>query len=276
FLVPSNAINLRTFKSISFEKAMQQTRSVAKRMDNFDIVMDLEPQQYTFVSFMMNQINKSGKIIPIISDFPYSDQGKKGQLIKTKDGWLVAYVQTKFAYNNFQPQYFNILWKTDNGLIPIASYSTHGLVKEMQIALTSRGYNVGNVDGRLNKETKSSIKQYIKTEKFHSDTKISTALLWFMQQTTDFDILKIVQAALLNRGEKIGTIDGKIGPKTIQAVKKYQKTLGAKPDGKITPNLVYLLLYGSNNIDTFRTISAVLEKPIFLKTFQEKKWPNQI
>jgi len=276
FLVPANAINLGTFRGISFAKAMQQTRSVSKRIDSFNIAMDIEPQQYTFVSFMMNRINKSDKMVSVLSDLPYSAQGKKGKSVKTKDGWLVVYAQTKFAYNNFQPKYFNVLWKTANGVIPIVSHSTHGLVKEIQIALSSKGYNVGDADGRLNTETKASIKKYIKTNKFHSGTKISTALLWFMQQDTNFDIPKIVQATLLNQGKKIGAIDGKIGPKTIRALKKYQKTLGVKPDGRITPSLVYLLIYTSNNIDTFRTFYSVIEKPIFLKTFQEKKWPNQI
>ncbi len=276
FLVPANAIDLKTFKGISFAKAMQQTRSVAKRIDNFNIAMDTEPQPYTFVSFMMNRINKSDKMVSVLSDLPYSAQGKKGQSIKTKDGWLVAYAQTKFAYNNFQPKFFNILWETDNKLIPVDSYSTHGLVKEIQVALASKDYNVGDMDGRLNTETEASIQKYIKTHKFHSSTKISTALLWFMQQDTNFDIPIIVQATLLNQGAKIGAIDGKIGPKTIKALKRYQKALGATPDGIITPNMVYLLLHTSNNIDTFRAMNSALEKPILLKTYQEKKWPNLI
>ncbi len=80
----------------------------------------------------------------------------------------------------------------------------------------------------------------------------------------------------MNQGAKIGAIDGKIGPKTIKALKRYQKALGATPDGIITPNMVYLLLHTSNNIDTFRAMNSALEKPILLKTYQEKKWPNLI
>lgn len=42
---------------------------------------------------------------------------------------------------------------------------------------------------------------------------------------------KQIQRALKNAGYYQGTIDGKIGPKTKDAIIKFQKTHGLKPDG---------------------------------------------
>lgn len=276
FLVPASAIHLKTFKDISFVEALQQVQSVAKRVDNFDIVMDLEVQDYIFIAFIMNKINESDSVITVMSDTPYSNVGEPGQLIKTRDNWFISSVQNQFAYSNFQPRYFNVLWETESRSIPIASYSTYGLVKEIQVALVAHGYNVGILNGRLNTETKTAIADYIKTHKFHPDTKISTALLWFMQQNTSFDIPKVVQAALLSLGENVGSIDGKTGSRTIRGITNYQKILGVKQDGKISPELVFLLIYAADNVDTYRIMNSIFSKPIFLKSYQEKKWPNQI
>jgi peptidoglycan hydrolase-like protein with peptidoglycan-binding domain len=41
-------------------------------------------------------------------------------------------------------------------------------------------------------------------------------------------------------------IDGKLGPKTTAALKRYQKAHGMKPDGKITPALLSALKKGGN------------------------------
>ncbi len=276
FLVPDGAIALKNLRTMTFKAAMEQVRAVSKEIGNFDTEMDLEPQKYVFISFILGKINKTDKIIPVMSDFPYSDKGSRGKLIRTKDKGIIAFVKTKFAYNNLQPEYFTVLWKTDKKFIPICSYSTHGLVKEIQTALSLKGYDVGTKDGKLNKKTKDAIAKYVKAQKFHLSTKISIALLWFMQQESSFDIPKIVQATLLNMGEQIGVVDGKIGAKTRKGIKKYQRSLGVKPDGKITPELVYLLLYTSKNIDTLHAMDTIFIKPIFLKTYQDKKWPNQV
>jgi hypothetical protein len=276
FIVPANAINLGALKRLSFPEAIEQVSAVAKRVAEFNIPMDLEPKKYVFISFMMNKLNESDKIISIMSELPYSNDGKNGRLLKTNDGWLVAFIETKFAYNNLQPQFFNLFWKTNKNLIPIDSYSTHGMVKEMQIVLSNKGYDVGRLDGLLNTQTKTAIQQYIKKYKFHPKSQISTALLWFIHQNIDFDIPKIVQAALLQHGHKIGAIDGVIGHNTIKAVKQYQKALNLKQNGRITPGLVYIMLYGAKNINNKDTVTKFTSKPVYLKTYQNKKWPNQI
>jgi len=49
------------------------------------------------------------------------------------------------------------------------------------------------------------------------------------------DKTKDIQRALKNAGFDIGTIDGKIGPKTKKAIEDFQKSKGLKVDGKVGP-----------------------------------------
>ena len=44
-----------------------------------------------------------------------------------------------------------------------------------------------------------------------------------------------IQTALKNAGFDPGTIDGKMGPRTEQAIKEFQRTKGLKIDGKVGP-----------------------------------------
>lgn len=46
---------------------------------------------------------------------------------------------------------------------------------------------------------------------------------------------KDIQKALKNAGFYVGTVDGKIGPKTKKAVMDFQKANGLKVDGKVGP-----------------------------------------
>ena len=46
---------------------------------------------------------------------------------------------------------------------------------------------------------------------------------------------KDIQAALKNAGFYTGSIDGKIGPKTKNAIEQFQKSKGLKADGKVGP-----------------------------------------
>lgn len=46
---------------------------------------------------------------------------------------------------------------------------------------------------------------------------------------------KDIQRALKNANFYTGAIDGKIGPKTKNAIEEFQKAKGLKPDGKVGP-----------------------------------------
>jgi len=49
------------------------------------------------------------------------------------------------------------------------------------------------------------------------------------------DKTKDIQKALKNAGFDVGTVDGKIGPKTKKAIEDFQKSKGLKADGKVGP-----------------------------------------
>jgi peptidoglycan hydrolase-like protein with peptidoglycan-binding domain len=62
-------------------------------------------------------------------------------------------------------------------------------------------------------------------------------------------------------------LDGKLGPKTTAAIKRYQKAHGIKPaDGKITPALLKQLKSGKGSPAPARTYKkAALKKPAAVK-----------
>ena len=49
------------------------------------------------------------------------------------------------------------------------------------------------------------------------------------------DKTKDIQLALKNAGFDVGTIDGKLGPKTKKAIEDFQRSKGLKVDGKVGP-----------------------------------------
>jgi localization factor PodJL len=63
--------------------------------------------------------------------------------------------------------------------------------------------------------------------------------------TATVDMTKAVrniQAILNNNGFNAGTPDGKIGAKTVEAIKAFQKSIGHEPTGQINDALVRELL----------------------------------
>lgn len=59
-------------------------------------------------------------------------------------------------------------------------------------------------------------------------------------------------------------LDGKLGPKTTAALKRYQRAHGLKPDGKITPALLAALKKGGKAKATHKK-SALAKKPAMPK-----------
>jgi hypothetical protein len=275
FIVPAEKIKSSDLKNISFSQALQQVSFVAKKIDGSDVGMDYHPEKYKLIAFIMNKLNDSDSVYPVVSDTPFTN-GEKGSLIETADGWHILLSEAEFGYNDNNPKYFNVLWEKDNNVVAFESYCTQGLIKAIQTALLRNGYNVGILDGRLSENTELAVKKYIKTAKFHKNTQISSSLLWFMQQNKQINISELVQIALLQNGINIGSVDGQVGPTTIKGLKKYQKRLDIKADGKITPELVLLLLQTSKNIDVYSHIRTLFQEPILIKKYQDKMWPNEL
>ena len=276
FIVPANRLNTSSLKNLTFETAFKKVNSVARRLNSFSIEADMQPTNYKLVVFLMDKLNRGDDIYSVFSTIPFSQKGKIAKNIKTKDGWRVMTLNAKFAYNGGMPKYLNILWKKDDYLIPISSYSTHSLIKSIQTTLSEKGYDVGYMDGKLNNETKKAIRKYLVNSGFSKESKLSDDLLWFMRQYRVKNVSKIVQAALIINGIKIGAIDGAIGPNTIRGIKRYQKKFGIKGNGRITPELVRLLLATSKNVAVYSRMRNYFEKPISLNNFRDKMWKNEL
>jgi len=136
------------------------------------------------------------------------------------------------------------------------------IVEEVQITLKGLGYNPGNTDGRMDKETRDAIKEFqesigIKNTGYIDEITLSQidevrrkGMASSIKQATgsievrsaysekgselskDFKpTTKEIQIALKNAGFDPGAIDGKLGPKTKQAIKEFQRAKGLKVDG---------------------------------------------
>ena len=136
-------------------------------------------------------------------------------------------------------------------------------IEEVQVILKSEGYEPGNTDGSMGKETRDAIKAFQESMGLKSTGYIDKITLTQMEDSRRAkDILeskknyglkakgtrqgdsskaefrptvKQIQAALKNAGFDPGSIDGKIGPRTRQAIKDFQKSKGLVPDGVVGP-----------------------------------------
>ena len=136
-------------------------------------------------------------------------------------------------------------------------------IEEVQVILKSEGYEPGNTDGRMGKETRDAIKAFQESIGLKSTGYIDKSTLTQLEdlsrtkeileskkdyvlkakepkqkgsQKAEFrPTVKEIQTALKNAGFNPGSFDGKIGPRTRQAIKDFQKSKGLVPDGAVGP-----------------------------------------
>ena len=136
-------------------------------------------------------------------------------------------------------------------------------IEEVQVILKSEGYEPGNTDGRMGKETREAIKGFQESIGLKSTGYIDKSTLTqledsrrakeILESKKDYILkaketkqknpssaefrptAKEIQTALKNAGYDPGSMDGKIGPRTRQAVKDFQKSKGLVPDGAVGP-----------------------------------------
>jgi peptidoglycan hydrolase-like protein with peptidoglycan-binding domain len=137
-------------------------------------------------------------------------------------------------------------------------------IEEIQLILKSEGYEPGNTDGRMGKETRDAIKGFQESIGLKSTGYVDKSTLTqledsrrakeILESKKDYALNKAkenrqkdsskaefkptakeIQTALKNAGYDPGSLDGKIGPRTRQAIKDYQKSKGLVPDGVVGP-----------------------------------------
>ena len=142
-------------------------------------------------------------------------------------------------------------------------------IEEVQVILKSEGYEPGNTDGRMGKETRDAIKAFQESIGLKSTGYIDKTTLTqledsrrakeILESKKDYVLKakeskekagvkaefkpagKDIQAALKNAGFDPGKVDGKMGPRTRQAIKDFQKSKGLVPDGVVGPKTWNLL-----------------------------------
>ena len=123
-------------------------------------------------------------------------------------------------------------------------------VEEAQVILTGLKFYRGSIDGVLGKRTRASIKQF-QEESGIMVTGFIGKKTWgkLRERKSEIKVQNIekplsieqIQYALKKAGYDPGPIDGKLGWKTQEAVKKFQKTRGLKIDGIAGKNTVKIL-----------------------------------
>ncbi len=120
-------------------------------------------------------------------------------------------------------------------VLPIESNSS---VEEVQKLLKLFGYRPGEIDGKLGPNTREAL------EKFQMDHSLKTTRLVDRETWTKLNVFAEsgmvvqgevnvlgVQKALMNARFDPGATDGKMGPRTLQAIKKFQRFTGLAADG---------------------------------------------
>ena len=136
-------------------------------------------------------------------------------------------------------------------------------IEEVQVILKSEGYEPGNTDGRMGKETRDAIKAFQESIGLRSTGYVDKSTLTqledsrrtkeILESKKDYALkskdlrqkdsqkaefkptTKDIQTALKNAGFNPGSFDGKMGPRTRQAIKDFQKSKGLVPDGAVGP-----------------------------------------
>jgi len=114
------------------------------------------------------------------------------------------------------------------------------IVEEAQTLLYVYGYNTGRIDGVLGLRTRQAIAEFqtdagIKKSRYLDDATWSRLNAFRengMIKGLQLDI-PVVQSLLKAAGFDPGDIDGKMGDRTIGAVRLFQEAHGLKVDGKI-------------------------------------------
>jgi len=112
--------------------------------------------------------------------------------------------------------------------------------EEIQILLYLYGYNVGKIDGILGLRTRNAIAKFQADNQLEVTRKVDQEtwerLNIFNENqlvvNRELNVL-LIQSLLKRAGLNPGKIDGKMGPKTKEAVIEFQKASGLNADGKI-------------------------------------------
>lgn len=121
------------------------------------------------------------------------------------------------------------------------------MVEGIQRELAVNGFDPGGIDGRFGPKTSEAIRTYQRAAKLPVTGCPSQELL----DHVSFHLPKVysrvrpatstpeieVQEGLTMRGFYVGAVDGRIGARTRDAIRQYQREANLPVDGQVTPEL---------------------------------------
>jgi len=122
----------------------------------------------------------------------------------------------------------------------VVPFEKNPTVEEIQKLLKLYGYNPGEVDGAFGLRTRNAIVKFQKDTGL-AETRFADKETWAkLNAFKDNQLVvenqlnvSLIQEALIKAEFDPGTVDGKLGPKSIRAIKAFQKKFELKVDGKI-------------------------------------------
>ena len=118
--------------------------------------------------------------------------------------------------------------------------TTNEKIEEVQRLLKIYGYTIGKVDGKMGPTTREAVKKFQEDNALPVSRFVDKATWEKLNYFTDIGFvqegrlnIKTLQTRLSEAGFYRGKIDGDFGSRTKEAVKKFQKSKGLKPDGVV-------------------------------------------
>jgi len=122
----------------------------------------------------------------------------------------------------------------------VIPFRSNPKVLEAQKLLKLWGYSSGKVDGKFGPNTRAAIKKFQMDRSLKVSRFLDKATWAELNQFEKYGLIidgdlniMVVQKALKASGCDPGPIDGKGGRRTDEAIKKFQKMNGLKPDGRV-------------------------------------------
>jgi peptidoglycan hydrolase-like protein with peptidoglycan-binding domain len=125
-------------------------------------------------------------------------------------------------------------------------------IRSLQQQLPGHGYQAGPVTGRLDPQSEQAIRAYQQDAGIAPNARSA----YVLKQTLDSvsfaappiqahggpgGMVALVQQRLAAKGYDVGPADGKLGRRTVTAIKDFQTDRGLPRDGKVSPQLLNLL-----------------------------------
>lgn len=154
--------------------------------------------------------------------------------------------KTKEAVRKFQAD-FGL--SVDGSAGDATQTAVRNAIVRLQIELKLAGFDPGSADGHYGSKTKNALKRY-QDDMGLKETGVANAQTWnainagtpglrvtaSLRRGSSGKQVKYLQQALIGLGYLSGSADGSYGPKTVEAVKKYQSAYGLSADGSAGPD----------------------------------------